>query len=80
MDYILQGGLVIDPINGLEEELDLRIQDGRITELGTGLESREAEVIDLRGKIVAPGFIDIHVHLREPGGEANELSLIHIYS
>lgn len=72
MDYILQGGLVIDPINGLEEELDLRIQDGRITELGTGLESREAEVIDLRGKIVAPGFIDIHVHLREPGGEANE--------
>lgn len=72
MDYILQGGLVIDPINGLEEELDLRIQDGRITELGTVLESREAEVIDLRGKIVAPGFIDIHVHLREPGGEANE--------
>lgn len=75
MDFILQGGLVIDPANGLEEELDLLIIDGKIAEIGSDLKSQGAEVIDVRGKIVAPGFIDQHVHLREPGGEAHETIL-----
>jgi len=75
MEYILQNGLVIDPQNNLEKELDIHIRDGVIAEVGTGLSSPQARVLDLRGRIVAPGFIDMHVHLREPGGEAHETIL-----
>jgi len=75
MKLLLQGGLIIDPKSGLEKKLDLRIEEGKITEIGSNLIEGESEVLDVRGKIVAPGFIDPHVHLREPGGEANETIL-----
>lgn len=75
MEYILKGGLVIDPRTNLEEKLDIQVVNGKIESIGKNLTSDKAEVIDLTGKIVAPGFIDMHVHLREPGGEAHETIL-----
>ncbi|MBZ4653611.1 MAG: dihydroorotase [Peptococcaceae bacterium] len=75
MKYILKGGLVIDPRSGLEQVLDLLIENGRIVEMSPELQEKNVESIDVTGKIVAPGFIDLHVHLREPGGEAHETIL-----
>lgn len=72
MRFLLKGGLVIDPQTGLEKEGDIRVAEGKIVEMGANLAARDEELIDLQGKIVAPGFIDLHVHLREPGGEAQE--------
>lgn len=72
MEYILRGGLVIDPRSNTEQELDLHIKGGQIIGLGAHLSGGDIKVIDLQGMIVAPGFIDMHVHLREPGGEAHE--------
>jgi len=76
MGFLLKGGLVIDPQTGLEKEADVRVAAGKIREIGQHLEKGGAEeseeLIDVQGKIVAPGFIDMHVHLREPGGEAHE--------
>ncbi|MDW0109290.1 dihydroorotase [Sporosarcina aquimarina] len=51
---------------------DIRIQDGKVTEIGQDLEAKDAEVIDGKGNCLAPGFVDVHVHLREPGGEHKE--------
>lgn len=77
MRFLLKGGLVIDPKTGLEKNWDVRVSGDKISELGPNLVLEDAaeEVIDVTGKIVAPGFIDIHVHLREPGGEAHETIL-----
>jgi dihydroorotase len=75
MKYLLQGGLLIDPQTALEKQWDVRIENGEISELGPDLAVEDSEIIDVSGKIVAPGFIDLHVHLREPGGEAHETIL-----
>jgi dihydroorotase len=72
MQLLLKGGRLIDPATGRDEECDCHLVDGRIEQLGRGLSVAAAQVIDLRGKIVAPGFIDMHVHLREPGFEHKE--------
>ena len=70
---ILKGGRVIDPANGVDDLLDLVIEDGVITRLGRGLKTDQAdEVISCDGMVVAPGFVDMHVHLREPGREDKE--------
>jgi dihydroorotase len=67
----ITGGRIIDPSQGLDQVGDLWISGGRI--LPTGGVNEEAEVvIDARGKIVCPGLIDVHVHLREPGNEEDE--------
>ncbi|GKV67738.1 dihydroorotase [Sporosarcina sp. NCCP-2716] len=55
-----------------ESRKDVRIEDGRITEIGSNLDSSEADVIEGNGYCLAPGFVDVHVHLREPGGERKE--------
>ncbi|MFL6540989.1 MAG: dihydroorotase [Chthoniobacterales bacterium] len=61
---IIRNGRIIDPANQRDEVADLFINDGRIV---TDFDARDAEIIDAAGLIVAPGLIDIHVHLREPG-------------
>lgn len=75
MEYVLQGGLVIDPAAKLEKRLDIHVENGRIKEIAPAIKAKGLETFDLSNKIVAPGFIDMHVHLREPGGEAHETIL-----
>lgn len=73
MKLLLKGGRVVDPANGRDGGLDVLIEDGRITRVGRDLPVDGAEVVSLpRGAIVAPGLIDVHVHLREPGQEHKE--------
>ncbi|MGI6096589.1 MAG: dihydroorotase [Dethiobacteria bacterium] len=70
---ILKGGRLIDPSFDLNKVCDLVIENGLITELAEDIKAEaHEEVIDLRGKVVVPGFIDMHVHLREPGQESKE--------
>lgn len=65
---LIKDGRVVDPETGLDETLDLIIEDGRIKEIGKFSESESYEkIISAKGKIVAPGLVDIHVHFRDPG-------------
>jgi dihydroorotase len=58
-----------------DEEVDVYIRDGKIERIGAAVSVPAAQSVDLKGKIVAPGFIDMHVHLREPGFEHKETIL-----
>ncbi len=69
---LLKGGRVVDPSQAINAVLDLLLRDGRVAELGNKLAARDAQVLDVTGKVVCPGLIDIHVHLREPGYEEKE--------
>src|SRR5262245_40065080 len=73
MDLLIRNGRVVDPANGLDAPGDVLIQGGRIARVGPGLLAPPGtETVDVGGRVVAPGFIDIHVHLREPGQEYKE--------
>lgn len=71
---LLTGGKVVDPSQKLERDAQVLIADGKIADIGTGLEqlAPNAQKIDCRGCVITPGLIDIHVHFREPGQEAKE--------
>ncbi|HEX6069600.1 MAG TPA: dihydroorotase [Longimicrobiaceae bacterium] len=70
---LIHGGRIIDPSRGTDEVLDLLLVDGRVAEVGVSLSAPDgAERIDAGGLLVTPGLIDVHVHLREPGGEHKE--------
>ncbi len=69
---LIKNGRVIDPASGLDGPADVLIEDSLIQSVGRGLERAGARVFDAAGLIVAPGFIDMHVHLREPGIEHSE--------
>src|SRR5450755_3565097 len=69
---LIKNGRVIDPASGTDMLADVLTQDGVIAAAGANLEASGAEVFDATGLIVAPGFIDMHVHLREPGFEHAE--------
>ncbi len=69
---LIQGGRVIDPSQDLDGTLDVLIEDGAVAKIDGQIDSRDAEMIDAAGLIVAPGLIDIHIHLREPGQEYKE--------
>ena len=70
--YLLTGGRLIDPAAGTDETSDLLIEDGVIGAVGSGLDGKGAEVIDVSGAVVAPGLVDLHTHVREPGREDEE--------
>lgn len=73
MKLLIKNGHLIDPASGRDGTWDLLIEDGRVSQVAPALESSEADkVIDASGKLVMPGFIDLHVHLREPGFEYKE--------
>jgi dihydroorotase len=69
---LIKNGRVIDPASGHDTVADVWIKDGLIQGVGANLSPAGAEVFDATGLIVAPGFIDMHVHLREPGFEHSE--------
>ncbi|HXK00838.1 MAG TPA: dihydroorotase [Verrucomicrobiae bacterium] len=72
MPIVIKNGRVIDPASNTDRVADVLIVDGRIAGVAPNLSSPKAEVYDAAGMIVAPGFIDMHVHLREPGFEHAE--------
>ncbi len=74
MRILIKGGRVIDPAGAIDKITDIYIDKGVIQEIGTDLdpEGLEIEVIDAKGMVVAPGLVDMHVHLREPGFEYKE--------
>ena len=74
MKILIKGGKIIDPKNSVEGIYDLLIEDGKIKEIGDNIatDSLDIEIIDASGKLVFPGLIDMHVHLREPGLEHKE--------
>lgn len=74
MNVIIKNGHVVDPANKVDEKLDILISDGKIAKLGRSgsVSSSDAQVVDAAGKLVVPGLIDMHVHLREPGFEYKE--------
>ena len=70
---LLSGGRVIDPANHFDSVADVLIRDGKISAIGKNLSApADVEKFDATGKIVSPGLIDLHVHLREPGQTAKE--------
>ncbi len=69
---LIKGGRVLSPEDRLDGELDVLAEDGVIRRIAPGIADRTDETLDARGQVVAPGFVDIHVHLREPGGEVSE--------
>jgi dihydroorotase len=69
---LIKHGRVVDPTQRLDEGLWVLIVDGKVARLAERIEDRDAEVFDATGLVVAPGFIDIHTHLREPGFEYKE--------
>jgi dihydroorotase len=70
---LLRGGRVVDPARDLDDTLDVLLADGKVAAVGVDLEAPEgAEVRDVAGLVVTPGLVDVHVHLREPGGEHKE--------
>ena len=72
MKLLLTGGRVIDPANKINDKLDMLVEDGKISKIGKNLKAEKAESLDVSGKIIVPGLIDMHVHLREPGFEYKE--------
>jgi dihydroorotase len=66
---LIRGGRVIDPANGIDGILDVLVAEGAVSRVAAGIEAGTATVLDARGCIVTPGFIDLHTHLREPGFE-----------
>lgn len=69
MKIIISGGRVLDPQSGMDEIMDILIEDGKILKIAAHLASPEPgiSIIDARGLVVAPGLIDVHVHFRDPG-------------
>src|SRR5690554_6836247 len=69
---VIRGGRIICPGSGLDLQTDILVRDGAIAAVSTNRATEPLHVIDATGKVVCPGLIDVHVHLREPGAEQKE--------
>jgi dihydroorotase len=74
MNILIKNGHIIDPANNIDGKLDILVSEGKIAKLGKpgSLSADGSQVVDAAGKIVVPGLVDMHVHLREPGFEYKE--------
>jgi dihydroorotase len=73
MNLLIKNGRLIDPSQNLDDFVDLAIEEKSVTEITKGLKPRDGwTILDAKGLIVAPGFVDMHVHLREPGQTESE--------
>jgi dihydroorotase len=72
MTILIKNGRIIDPSQGLDKPGDVLIEKGKVKKIGSKISEKAVTVIDAKGKIVSPGFVDMHAHLREPGGEDKE--------
>ena len=69
---LFRGARVVDPVEGRDEPLDVLVQDEQVADVGSGLTAGRAEVVEAGGLVLAPGLVDLHAHLREPGYEHKE--------
>ena len=67
MGILIQNGLVVNPAGSESGRLDILCEDGRITRIAPSIPAEQHTVLDAAGRVVAPGFVDMHVHLRDPG-------------
>ncbi|MBU0580895.1 MAG: dihydroorotase [Candidatus Margulisbacteria bacterium] len=75
-DILIKDGIVVDPLNNIKKkQLDILVKEGKIIKIGKSLKEKDVPVFDAKDKLVIPGLIDMHVHLREPGQEEKETIL-----
>jgi dihydroorotase len=72
MNILIRNGRVIDPANNLEDIYDILIKDSKIAKVSNNIKEEAEEIIEASGRIVMPGIVDMHVHLRQPGREDEE--------
>jgi len=72
MKILIKNGRIVDPANNIDKKGDLLIENGKISKLGGSIKEKADKTIEADGKIVAPGLVDMHTHLREPGREEAE--------
>lgn len=70
---LFRGARLVDPASGHDGVTDVLVEDSLVAEVGAGLEKNRADVLDCDGLVLAPGFVDLHAHLREPGREDKEI-------
>jgi dihydroorotase len=71
-NIVVRGARVLDPVEGIDQTMDVRVDCGVVAQLGERLDTNEHHVVDGRGMVLAPAFVDPHVHLRTPGREDEE--------
>src|SRR3982075_685189 len=71
-NVVFRGARVLDPAEGIDATLDVRIDDGVIAAVAERVDANEHRVVDATGLVLAPAFVDPHVHLRTPGREDEE--------
>ncbi len=69
---LIRRGRLVDPVGGIGGVMDILIENGKISVIGTDLQEQDAQVLDAEGMVVSAGLVDMHVHLREPGFEYKE--------
>jgi len=72
MKLLIKNGHVVDPVNNINEVQDVLVKDAKISKVAKGINEKANRTIDAQGKIIMPGIVDMHVHLREPGREDKE--------
>ena len=75
MTTLIKNGRVIDPANNIDKQQDILLKNSKIFKLAKNIRDKADQIVDAQGKIVMPGIVDMHVHLREPGREDKETIL-----
>lgn len=70
MNLLIKNGRVIDPANNIEDKLDILVKESKIECVAPNIRGEDTIIIDASNKVVVPGLVDVHVHLREPGPHA----------